>query len=253
MGLKEKKFVYHRALNTQVAFKEFLELNIDTQYALSAEGDVCWAYIDSEFIIYIHHPDVQGKSLSNETIVELLKKDELFTLDKLFSINSSINFILELKTGNGNLEDFFVSFRAVLEKYDVKNALVDAFSVEQLKTLKKIMPDIKTSLHTKFLMGKYVLETTFEAPYMRVHNIYDMDYVDYFTISYTTTHVNLFNLDVDSSYEEIYKAKKRLNLGSIKSMEALDKALNSQAEYIYLRSSQVKKNYTKVLPNYEKL
>ena len=251
MNLKDKKFVYHRALNTQVAFREFLELNTKSKYTLSAEGDVCWAYIDSAFIIYIHHPDVQGKSLSNETILELLEKDELLTLDKLFSINSDINFILELKTGNGNLDEFFVAFKAVLEKYDVQNALVDAFSVLQLKALKKAMPNIKTSLHTKFLMGKYVLETTFEAPYVKIHNIYDMDYIDYFTISYTTTHVNLFNLDVDSTYSEIYKAGKKLNLGSIKSMESLDKALNSQTEYIYLRSPYVKQNYTKVLINYK--
>jgi hypothetical protein len=251
MNIKEKKFVYHRALNTERAFKEFVELNANSKYELSAEGDVCWAYIDSAFIIYIHHPDVQGKSLSNEKIVELLAKDELFTLDKLFSINSDVNFILELKTGNGNLEDFFLAFRETLKKYSVQNALVDAFSAEQLKALKKVMPHIKTSLHTKFLLGKYVAETTFEAPYFRVHNIYDMDYVDYFTISYTTTHINLLNLDVDSSYEEIYKAGKNLNLGSIKSMESLDKALNSQVEYIYLRSPQVKKNYTKVLQNYE--
>ena len=251
MNLSKKKFVYHRALNTEDAFREFLDLNANSEYALSAEGDVCWAYIDSAFIIYIHHPDVQGKSLSNEKIIALLAKDELFTLDKLFSINSKINFILELKTGNGDLKDFFVAFKAVLEKYDVQNALVDAFSVEQLKALKKVIPDIKTSLHTKFLLGKYVLETTFEAPFLRVHNIYDMDYIDYFTISYTTTHVNLLNLDVDSSYEEIFKAGKQLNLGSIKSMEALDKALNSQTEYIYLRSQKVKQNYKKVLQNYE--
>lgn len=238
-----KKFVYHRALNTQAAFKKFLALNAHSKHALAAEGDVCWAYIDSKFIIYIHHPDVQGKSLSNEKISALLAKDELLTLEKLFSINSDINFILELKTGNGKIEDFFIAFRAVLEKYNVQNAIVDAFSVEQLKGLKKAMPNIKTSLHTKFLLGKYVLETTFEKPYIRVHNIYSMDYIDYFTISYTTTHVNLFNLDIDKSYSHIFHAKKRLNLGSIKSMEAFYKALNSQAEYIYLRSTEVLENY----------
>jgi len=251
MNLKDKKFVYHRALNTEVAFREFLDINAKSEYTLAAEGDVCWAYIDFRFIIYIHHPDVQGKSLSNERIVELLEKDELLTLDKLFSINSEINFILELKTGTGNLDDFFVAFKEVLEKYNVKNTLVDAFSARQLETLKKVIPEIKTSLHAKFLMGKYVLETSFESPYLKVHNIYDMEYIDYFTISYTTTHVNLLNLDVDSSYIEVYKAGKKLNLGSIKSMEALDKALNSQTEYIYLRSSHVKNNYTKVLSHYE--
>jgi len=251
IDLKDKKFVYHRALNTEAAFREFLELNAASPYTLSAEGDVCWAYINDAFIIYIHHPDVQGKSLSNETIVELLAKDELLTLDKLFSINSDINFILELKTGNGNLEAFFAAFRATLEKHNVQNALVDAFSIEQLKSLKKVMPNIKTSLHTKFLMGKYVLETTFEKPYLRIHNIYNLDFIDYFTISYTTTHVNLLNLDIDSAYSEIFKANKKLNLGSIKSMEAFDKAINSQTQYIYLRSSSVLKNYTEVLKNYE--
>lgn len=252
LDLKDKKFVYHRALNTEVAFREFLALNEESTYTLSAEGDVCWAYINDEFVIYIHHPDVQGKSLSNETIVELLKKDELLTLDKLFSINSDINFILELKTGNGVLEDFFHAFRAILEKHNVQNAIVDAFSVEQLKALKKAMPKIKTSLHTKFVMGDYVLETTFEKPYLRIHNLNNLDFIDFITISYTTTHVNLFNLDIDKSYSNIYASGKKLNLGSIKSMEAFDKAINSQTNYIYLRSSEVLENYEKVLNNYEK-
>jgi len=251
ISLKEKKFVYHRALNTEMAFREFLTLAKNSEYSLAAEGDVCWAYINNEFVIYIHHPDVQGKSLSNETIVELLQKDELLTLDKLFSINADSNFILELKTGNGDLNDFFVAFRATLERHNVQNAIVDAFSAEQLKALKVAMPEIKTSLHTKFLMGKYVLETTFEKPYVRLHNIYEMDYIDYFTISYGTTHVNLFNLDIDKSYSHIYAAKKMLNLGAIKNMEAFDKAINSQTQYIYLRSKEVLNNYKKVLTNYE--
>jgi hypothetical protein len=34
-------------------------------------------------------------------------------------------------------------------------------------------------------------------------------------------------------------------------MESLDKALNSQTEYIYLRSPYAKQNYTKVLINYK--
>ena len=251
LDLKEKKFVYHRALNTESAFRDFVKLNEASKYVLAAEGDVCWAYINNAFVIYIHHPDVQGKSLSNEKIAELLAKDELLTLDKLFTINSDVNFILELKTGNGNLEDFFVAFRETLERHDVQNAIVDAFSVEQLKALKKVMPALKTSLHTKFVMGEYVLETTFEKPYVRLHNLYDLDFIDYITISYTTTHVNLFNIDVDNSYQHIYNSNKRLNLGSIKSIEAFDKAIHSQTNYIYLRSSDVLQNYVEVLDNYE--
>jgi hypothetical protein len=33
-------------------------------------------------------------------------------------------------------------------------------------------------------------------------------------------------------------------------MEAFDKAINSQTEYIYLRSKTVRENYGKVLENY---
>jgi hypothetical protein len=251
IDLKDKKFVYHRALNTVDAFEKFLQKNKTSKYRLAAEGDVCWAYIDSAFVIYIHHPDVQGKSLTNEKILELLQKDELLTLDKLFSINSEVNFILELKTGNGNLEEFFKEFRVILKRHNVQNAIVDAFSVEQLKVLKSVMPEIKTSLHTKFLMGAYVLETTFEKPYARVHHIYDMDFIDCFTISYATTHVNLFNLNIDNSYADIFNADKSLNLGAIKTMEAFDKAINSKSEYIYLRSKTVLENYEKVLEEYE--
>ena len=251
VDLKDKKFVYHRALNTEKAFKEFVSRNGDSKCTLSAEGDVCWAYIDSAFVIYIHHPDVQGKSLTNEKIVELLAKDELLTLDKLFSINSDVNFILELKTGNGKIEDFFIAFRETLERHNVSHAIVDAFSIEQLRALKYAMPNIKTSLHTKFVMGEYVLETTFEKPYVRMHNLYDLDFIDYITISYTTTHTNLFNLDIDKTYAHVYKANKGLNLGSIKSMESFDKAIHSKTQYIYLRSKEVVNNYISVLDNYE--
>jgi len=249
-NLENKKYVYHRALNTEDAFREFLSLNAESNATLSAEGDICWAYINNAFVIYIHHPDVQGKSLSNEQISELLAKDELFTLEKLLSMDSEINFILELKTGNGVLEDFFKAFKSTLQKYKVKNAVVDAFSVEQLKELKKVMPEIQTSLHTKFVMGKYVLETTFEKPYLRLHNLYDLDFIDYITISYTTTHVNLFNIDIDSSYHHIFQSNKKLSLGSVKSLEVFDKVINSKTEYIYLRSKEVLNNYTKVLKEY---
>ncbi len=252
MDIKSKKFVYHRALNTEEAFKKFIALNAESEYTLAAEGDVCWAYINGAYVIYIHHPDVQGKSLSNETISELLAKDELLTLEKLFSINASVNFILELKTGNGDIEGFFREFKKILEKFDVHNAVVDAFSVEQLRGLKAVMPEIKTSLHTKFVLGKYVLETTFEKPYLRVHNLYNLDFIDFVTISYTTTHVNLFNLDIDSSYKDIFSSNKHLSLGSVKSLESFKKVMASKAEYIYLRSDDVKQNYTKVLENYEK-
>jgi hypothetical protein len=251
MNNASKKFVYHRALNTEDAFRSFLVKNADSNYTLAAEGDVCWAFIEDEFVIYIHHPDVQGKALSNEKIKELLEKEELFTLEKLFSIDANVNFILELKTGNGDLVAFFESFKNILERFEVKNALVDAFSVEQLKTLKRVIPELKTSLHTKFVLGKYVLETTFEKPYLRLHNLYDLECIDYITLSYASTHVNLFNLDVDSSFDEVYKSNKGLNLGAIKTMEHFAKAMESQTEYVYLRSKSVVQNYEKVLQNYE--
>jgi len=243
MELKDKKFVYHRALNSEAAFREFLERDAASKYTLAAEGDICWIELDGECVIYIHHPDAAGKPLSSKKVKELLEKDELFTLEKLLSINATANFILELKTGEGDLSAFLLAFREILERFDVQNAIVDAFSAEQLKALKTVMPNIKTSLHTKFLMGCYVLETTFEKPYFRAHNIYKMDYIDTFTISYKTTHTNLFDLDIDKSYHHIHKAKKSLNLGAIKNMTAFKRALSSNAEYIYLRSSEVLESY----------
>jgi len=249
MSLNEKKYVYHRALNSEVAFRNFLDKAQNSKHTLVAEGDICWAFIDNKFIIYIYHPDVQGKSLSNQKVVELSKKDELFTLDKLFCINKDVHFILELKTGNGVLEDFFMAFKNTLIKYEVKNVLVDAFSVEQLKVFKKVVPDVKTSLHTKFIFQNYVAETTFEKPYFRLHNLYDLDFIDSLTISYATTHVNFFNLDIDKAYSHVYSSNKALNLGSIKTIDSFNKALNSNAEYIYLRSKEVLNGYTKIIKN----
>lgn len=212
----------------------------ESQQVLAAEGDICWAYIDDSYLIYIHHPDVQGNSLSDAKLQELLLKDELFTLEKLLSIDATVNFIMELKTGRGEIEGFFQEFKKILKKFDVKNVVVDAFSVEQLRGLKAVIPEIKTSMHTKLVLGKYVLETTFEKPYVKVHNLYALDFIDYITISYTTTHVNLFHLNIDKSFSHIYTSQKHLSLGSIKSVDALEKATTSKAEYIYLRSEIVK-------------
>lgn len=247
MQKKDKKFVYHRALNSELAFKEFLQKQKNSKERLVAEGDICWTYLDGKFITYIHHPDIHGKSLSDETIRELLAEDKLFTLEKLFEIDSSADFILELKTGRGDIEQFFTHFAHILKTYSVNNALVDAFSVEQLKKLKKIMPEIQTSLHTKFIFGKYVAETTFEKPYFRMHKLTDLDFINTITISYTTTHVKLFHLDIDSSYKSVYNSNKNLNLGSIKSLNSLERALDSHANYIYLRSNEVLNGYTKFL------
>ena len=236
--------MHHRALNTQKAFEEFVSLSEKSEQTLAGEGDICWAYIDGTYVIYIHHPDVQGKSLSDEKIKELLAKEKLFTLEKLFTINSSVNFILELKTGTGEIEGFFKEFKNILEKFDVRSVIVDAFSVAQLRGLKTYIPDIQTSMHTKFVFGKYVLESTFEKPYLKLHKLYDLDCIDYITLSYTTTHVNLLSLDIDKSFREVFLSNKQLNLGSIKSLDALKKAVYSKAEYIYLRSDVVRKNYS---------
>lgn len=247
MQKSDKKFVYHRALNTPEAFEDFLQKEVKSEVTLVAEGDICWSFIDGAFITYIHHPALHGKSLSDAEIKELLAKGELFTLEKLFAMSSDVHFILELKTGRGNLEQFFQHFGALLERYGVQNLLVDAFSVEQLRELKRVLPQIKTSLHTKFIFKNYLLESTFEKPYFRLHNIYDLAFIDTLTISYASTHVNILNLDIDKAYKEVYKAQKSLNLGAIKSLSNLSKAVQSQSDYIYLRSKEVLNGYTNLL------
>ena len=243
MELKNKKFVYHRALNSEAAFRAFLALNAASKQTLAAEGDICWAEIDGEFVIYVHHPDIQGKSLSNERVKELLAKDELFTLEKLLTIDSDAHFIFELKTGNGDLSAFLMAFKHLLERFDVQNAIIDAFSSRQLQALKSLMPEIKTSLHTKCVFGSYVLESTFERPFLAIRKMESMGHIDYFTLSYKSTHINLLGLDIDASLRQIYKAGKKLNLGAIKDMAAFKCAVASNAEYIYLRSAEVLENY----------
>lgn len=243
MNSSNKTFVYHRALNSERAFKAFVEKSRGSDYRVAAEGDICWAYINSHSVIYIHHPDMQGKSLSNERVEELLLSGELLTLERLFKINSEVNFILELKTGSGEIGEFFIAFKELLERYRVHNVVVDTFSVRQLQALKKVIPDIETSLHTKFVYANYIAETTFEKPYFALHKLSDLEFIDIITISYTTTHVNLLNLDIDSSYRALLNAGKKLRLGSIKSMRAFKKGVDSNADALYLRSAEVLDSY----------
>jgi len=239
--MTNKIFVYHRAINSESNYDEFLQTSKSINHAIAAEGDLCWTTINNKSLIYIYHPDLSGKSISKEKLSELYNSNNLLTIEKIFSMDSKKNFILELKDGDDDIESFLTELKLIIAKYSVKNILVDAFSVEYLKKVKDIIPEVKTSLHTKMISGKNVLETTYQFPYIKFHNLYDLNFIDYITISYSTTHVNLFDLNIDSTYRHVYQSNKKLNLGSIKNIEAFDKAMKSKVEYIYLRSKEVKK------------
>ena len=130
----------------------------------------------------------------------------------------------------------------MIKKYEVTNFIVDAFYLKYLKILKDVNPSIKTSLHTKFIFNKYVLETTYQKPYVNIHNIYKLKEVDIFTLSYSTSLINLFNLNIDKYLSHIYKANKKINFGSVKNIDAFDKVITSKVSHIYLRSKSLLKS-----------
>ncbi len=239
--MSKKILVHHRALNTKENFVKYLEetKNKNDSYIYAAEGDLCWVYIDNKPLIYIYHPDLSGNPLSNDEISSLYEKGLLFTLEDLFKIDSQTHFILELKSGLGDTKKAFEQINSLIKKYDVKNFIVDAFYLKYLKILKEVNPNIRTSLHTKFIFNKYVLETTYQKPYVNIHNIYNLKCVDIFTLSYSTSLINLLNLNIDKYLVHVYKANKQINFGSVKNTKTFNKVMKSQVSHIYLRSKSL--------------
>jgi hypothetical protein len=239
--MKNKFFVYHRAINSEASFSKFLDIAKSSKYSVVAEGDLCWSDMQNDILIYIHHPDLSGKSISKKRLQSDCK---ILELEKILQIDSSANFILELKDGNSDIDSFLYKLKSLLESYKANNILIDAFSVDYLKKVKEIIPDIKISLHTKLVFGRYILETSYKKPYIKIHNIYNLPFVDFVTISYATTHVNFFGLDIDKSYRHIYLSGKKLNLGAIKTIKAFNRAIDSGTCYLYLRSRIVKQYFS---------
>jgi hypothetical protein len=233
--LKDKIFVSHRAINSKQSYKDFLVKQKNSTNILSAEGDLCWYLTNDKIVIYMYHPNFTGRGKSIKEIKN--QKHNLLKLNEILEMSSESNLILELKNGIGSV-DKFIKALVELIKNRKQNILIDSFCAKDLYILKKIDKNIKTSLHTKFIFYKYLLETSYRFPFVKIHNLYNLDYVDYITISHTTTYVNLFNVNIDYAYRHIFKSNKMLNLGSIKSIKSLKNSINSRAKYIYLRSKK---------------
>lgn len=236
-----KIFVHHRALNTKENFLNYLnEINsVKDENIYAAEGDLCWFIHNGKPIIYIYHPTLTGNPLKEDEILNLYKKDLLFTLEDLFKINSETHFVLELKSGTGSTYEAFQEINRLIQQYNVKNFIVDAFSYNYLKLIKEINPNIKTSLHTKFIYSNFILETTYEKPFIKLHKVQDLPAADIFTLSYKTSLMNIFNLDIDTYLNKVFKHGKTINFGAVKSVPALQKILKSNVNHIYLRSKEV--------------
>jgi len=240
MNIKDKILVHHRAINTIQSFETFLEkTNKYSNLKQAAEGDLCWTTIDGEPLIYIHHPDLLGKSLEDHQVKKLYKHNKLLTLEKIFQINSQCNFVLELKNGTGNQTKALKKIIEIINKYAAKNILIDAFNLQQLNDLKTLDKTIKTSLHTKFLFNSYVLETTYQSPFINIHNCSNIPNIDYITLSFASSHINLLNLDIDNALKNFYSCNKKINFGAIKTVKMLDKASKSNVNYLYMRSNKV--------------
>ena len=107
--MSKKILVHHRALNTKENFVKYLSetKNKKDDYIYAAEGDLCWIYINNKPLIYIYHPDLSGNPLSSQEISTLYEKGLLFTLEDLFKIDSQTHFVLELKSGLGDIKKAF--------------------------------------------------------------------------------------------------------------------------------------------------
>ncbi len=237
----KRTLIHHRALKDLFSFQRFRKNErMFPEFFHAAEGDLCWDTTDtSQPLLYMYHPDILGRPLKKKAVHNGIETGTLLPLETLFQTDPKARFIIELKSGKGSVTKALKELNSLLQKYNIRHTIIDAFSVRFLKIAKKLCPGAQTSLHTKMVWGDKILETAFQLPFIKLHQLTDLNFIDIITVSYSSSLARLMGDDINTCFGKVYEHNKSLNLGAIKTIPLLERAKNSRAQAIYLRSRQV--------------
>lgn len=233
--------VHHRALNALATLQNIAKISLQyPNFTHIAEGDICWHFSKGRQDIYFRHPKYLIDNLSSKEIDEQKEKGKLFTLeDFLTNTPNNLNFIIELKTGKGDKLSAFKKLTGMLQETLKNRFWLDGFSVKQLSLIKKCDCTTPTSLHTKLIVGKRILETTPEIFPLNFHDVTKLEIVDIITLSYNTSvfahHKSVTALE--QGCVELFKAQKSLVLGGLKTPAMFNIAMQSSAKAGYAKFS----------------
>lgn len=233
-------FVHHRALNSPEAFRAAASAaggRPDLVHVL--EGDLCWHWGDGRRTFYFRHPRLLTDVLKPDAIDRARAAGRLVLLeDVLAEPTPGLRYIIELKAGVGDREQALSAVIGLLEEGCRGRYWFDGFSLRLLATVKRINPAAPTSLHTKLVLGPWVLRTAPEFFPVSLHRIDRLSQVDAVTLTYTTSlarWLRPFGATIDGTCRAVTEAGKTLILGGLTSPERFELARRSVARAGYAK------------------
>ena len=116
-GNNKFNLVHHRKLNSYAGIENALQAVSELpEYRHTAEGDLCWAEVDGEIILYFYHPTAVINPFKSKVVKKMLEQGMLWRLeDVLDQRYNSLNFASSPHT---TLKFFFqnVSCRIVRQR-----------------------------------------------------------------------------------------------------------------------------------------
>jgi len=233
-------FVHHRAMNTAARLTDAMAAAKSRPDLIHVvEGDLCWHQSGSQCLFYFHHPAVLTDRLPKHVIDRRRAEGRLHLLeDVLDSATPSMRYVFELKVGDG---DPAVAIRALVDR--LEDALpgrywIDAFALEHLALVKHANPAAPTSLHSRLMLGRWVLQSAPKRRPLSIHHADQLPHVDALTLTYKYMAYQMLRAREVAKppwLPMVPSPRRPIVIGSVPSVEVFDLARRSGAVGCYAK------------------
>lgn len=210
----------------------------DSPYTEVAEGDLCWLQDRGRCHLFFKHPSLTNRLPSPARILADLRRGRLLTLERVLRPRlASLRFILELKTGYGDIRLALRRALELMERHAQGRYWVDAFNPQLLALVKELSPGTPTSLHTPVgIYGRFLVRTTYERPRVSLLDLYRLPQADAITVTFQPRpSVMVGNLEAALAriHRHVFSAGKHLILGGVRSPRTFDRVQQCGAVAAY--------------------
>jgi len=158
-------YIHHRALNRRAALaiaqKAVAEFPGVTHVF---EGDVCWHFAGGRSDLYFRHPLLFFDSLSAEAI-DARRPIRVEDLPAL--VPKGVFLAIELKIGRGPWREAVARLLKLLDRDFAGRYWIDGFSLNLMRHVKAMRPDLTVTLHTEHVSGGKALVVSPDSPWPR--------------------------------------------------------------------------------------
>jgi len=209
----------------------------DSHFTEVAEGDLCWLEDRGKCHLFFKHPSLTNRLPPPAQLLKDLRRGKLLTLERILNpALRSIRFILELKTGYGDVRAALSKALRLMQRHARGRYWVDSFNPRLLGLVKSVSPRTPTSLHTGGIYGRYLVRTTYERPRLSLIDLYRLPQVDAITVTYQrrpSEMVRPLEAAIARNHRHVFSAGKHLILGRVRSPRTFNRVQQCGAVAAY--------------------